>query len=263
MEHAERAGEPVLLADALSSLAFDRWFGGGGVQREPARRARTCSSAKAAAAARDDTAPMLLAMQLRVVRGAGRGAPDPRRGARARRRARSRRPRGLRPARARRARGAGRALAAGGRPRAAAARGVDGHGVLQLGGRGPLGGCARRRPSRPGGVRARARRAGARHLGRMRGPGVEHPLPAGARLPRALARRRGGGRGAARGAAGGGAAAGVPGAGAVLHRPGPRRGAGARRRPRGRARRPGRARSARARARPDAGRSPRPCGAAA
>jgi DNA-binding CsgD family transcriptional regulator len=63
--HGERAGEPMLLADALSSLAFCRWVGGGGLQRELLERADALER-EGSGRGGDDTAAMLLAMQLRV-----------------------------------------------------------------------------------------------------------------------------------------------------------------------------------------------------
>ena len=65
MEHAERAGEPVLLANALSNLAFDRWVAGSGVQRELLVRADALER-ESTGRPRDDTALMLLGMQLRI-----------------------------------------------------------------------------------------------------------------------------------------------------------------------------------------------------
>ena len=68
--HAELAGDPVLLADALTNLAFDRWAGGGGVQRATLERADALER-RGSGRARDDTAPRILATQLRVA-----GEPD-------------------------------------------------------------------------------------------------------------------------------------------------------------------------------------------
>jgi len=63
--HAELADDAMLLADALIMLAFDRWVDGGGVQREILERADRLER-RGSGHARDDTAPRILATQLRV-----------------------------------------------------------------------------------------------------------------------------------------------------------------------------------------------------
>ena len=63
--HAERFGEPVLLAEVLSNLAFARWVGGEGVQRALLVRAGRLENTSEERR-RDVTALEVLAMQLRV-----------------------------------------------------------------------------------------------------------------------------------------------------------------------------------------------------
>ena len=63
--HAERCGEPLLLAEVLSNLAFARWVGGEGVQRALLLRADRLERGNEDRR-RDVTALEVLAMQLRV-----------------------------------------------------------------------------------------------------------------------------------------------------------------------------------------------------
>ena len=65
VRHAERCGEPLLISEVLSNLAFARWVGGEGVQRELLLRADRLERG-VQDRRRDVTALEVLGMQLRV-----------------------------------------------------------------------------------------------------------------------------------------------------------------------------------------------------
>ena len=160
VRHAEAAGQPFLLSQALSNIAFLRHCAGDGVQRELLLRADALEREQSIAG-RDDTPLEVLGMQLYVN---GDLAESRELLTAELERARARgylEHETFALTAARRARGPRRALAARGGLRAADARAhARDRPVERRGGR-ALHLRARRRPPRPRGIRARARRDGA------------------------------------------------------------------------------------------------------
>ena len=121
VRHAEAAGRPFLLSQALSNIAFLRHCAGGGVQRELLLRADALERAESVPG-RDDTPLEVLGMQLYVNGDLAESRELLTAELERAQRSRLSRARELRDAAARRARGPRGALAARGRLRAADAR---------------------------------------------------------------------------------------------------------------------------------------------